>query len=159
MYYGGESPDIEATKDLTVRKAEPVTDRTPQFQNFYVQNVVCNGANRAVVINGLPEMSIKNIALKNVQVESTQGIFCADADGIQFSECRIVPRMGPGITVIQSRNVTVNGGSFPAATDVFMRVLGEKCENIRLVGPDVKNAGKTLELGKDVNAGAVTVEN
>jgi polygalacturonase len=159
MYYGGQSPDIEATKDLTVRNSEPVTERTPRFQNFFVQNVVCNGANRAVVINGLPEMSIKNIALKNVKIESMQGIFCADADGIQVTECRIVPRTGPGITVIQSRNVTVQGGSFPAATDVFMRVLGEKSENIRLVGADVQNAGKIFETRKDVSAGAVKVEN
>jgi polygalacturonase len=63
MYYSGGAPDVEAKKDLTIRKEEPVTNTTPQFRDFYVKNIVCNGADRAVVINGLPEMSIKNMNL------------------------------------------------------------------------------------------------
>ena len=73
MYYSGGAPAAEATKDLTIRKAEQVTALTPQFRDFFVNNIICNGADRAVVINGLPEMSIKNMVLQNVSISSRRG--------------------------------------------------------------------------------------
>lgn len=158
MYYSGGAPDVEATKDLTIRKAEPVTDRTPQFTDFFVKNVVCNGADRAIVINGLPEMSIKNMVLDNVSISSKRGVFLADAKGVQLNGCRIVPQSGAVVTIIQSSDVTIKGGTYPAATDVFLKVVGEKSENIRLVGVDLKQAKKGIELGENVKADAVKQE-
>ncbi len=158
MYYSGDAPDVEAAKDITVRKAESVTDRTPRFQNLSVKNVVCNGADRAVVINGLPEMPVKNVVFENVSVSSKRGVFCADAEGIQFKGCRLVPETGPVMTMIQSWDVTVEGGSFPRIPDVFMKVAGEKSGGIRIVGVDLKNAQKEIDLGENVRSDAVKRE-
>jgi DNA sulfur modification protein DndE len=158
MYYSGGAPEAEAAKDLTVRKAEALTDLTPQFRDFYVRNIICNGADRAVVINGLPEMSIKNMILENVSVSSKRGMYIADADGVELKGCRIVPRSGAVINVIQSRNITINGGTYPAVSDVFIKVTGEKSENIRLVGVDFEKAKKGIVLGENVKADAVKQE-
>ncbi len=158
MYYSGGAPDVEARKDLTIRKAERVTDRTPEFKDFFVKNIVCNGADRAVVINGLPELSIKNMVLENVSITSKRGAYIADADGVQMNACRIVPQSGTVFNVIQSRNVTINGGFYPAPADLFMKVFGEKSENIRLLGVDLKQAKKGIELEPNVKADAVKQE-
>jgi hypothetical protein len=158
MYYSGGAPEAEAAKDLTVRKEEALTDLTPRFRNFYVRNIICNGADRAVVINGLPEMSIENMILENVSVSSKRGMYIADADGVELKGCRIVPQSGAVINVIQSRNITVNGGTYPAASDIFLKVTGEKSENIRLVGVDFKKAKKGIVLGENVKADAVKQE-
>jgi polygalacturonase len=155
MYYGGGAPEVEAMKDLTLRKAEPVTSQTPRFQNFSVKNVVCNGANRAIVINGLPEMPIRNITLDNVSVSAKQGFFCADAEGIQLKGCRIVPQFGPVMTLIQSRSVTVQGGSYPVPANVFLKVDGEKSEHIRLVGINLPKFENAVVLGQNVKRDAV----
>jgi DNA sulfur modification protein DndE len=158
MYYSGGSPDVEATKDLTMRKAEPVTDRTPQFRDFYVKNIVCNGADRAVVINGLPEMSIKNMFLDKVSISSKRGAYLADADNVELIGCRIVPQSGAVVNIIQSRNITIKDGIYPTVPDVFLRVVGEKSENIRLVGVDLKQVKKAIDLGTNVRADAVKQE-
>jgi polygalacturonase len=158
MYYSGGAPDVEARKDLTIRKMEPVTDRTPQFQDFFVKNIVCSGADRAVVINGLPELSIKNMVLENVSITSKRGAFIADADGVQLTGCRIVPQSGNIFTIIQSRNVSIKGGSYPAPADLFLKVYGERSENIRLIGVDLKQVKKEIELEKDVKSDAVKQE-
>lgn len=158
MYYSGDAPDVEAAKDITVRKAESVTDRTPRFQNLSVKNVVCNGADRAVMINGLPEMPVKNVMFENVSVSSKRGVFCADAEGIRFKGCRFVPETGPVMTMIQGWDVTVDGGSFPRMPDVFMKVVGEKSGGIRIVRVDLKNAQKEIELGENVRSDAVKHE-
>jgi DNA sulfur modification protein DndE len=158
MYYSGGAPDVEARKDLTIRTKEPVTDRTPQFKDFYVSNVVCDGADRAVVINGLPEMSIKNMSLEHVSIASKRGAYIADADGVQFKLCRIVPQSGNVFTVIQSREVTIQGGTYPAPADLFMKVVGERSAMIRLIGVDLTNVKRVTDLDKNVAADAVKQE-
>jgi DNA sulfur modification protein DndE len=155
MYYSGGAPDVEARKDLTIRKAEPVTNRTPQFRDFSVKNIVCNGADRAVVINGLPELSIKNMSLENVSVESKRGAFIADAEGVQLINCRFVPDSGPVITVISSKEVVVKGGTYPSMSEVFLKVFGEKSDKLRLLGVDHKNVKKVIDLDASVKLDAV----
>ena len=155
MYYAGGAPDVEATKDLTLRRAEPVTDKTPQFRDFSIKNVVCSGAKRAILVNGLPEMPIKNIVLDSVSVTAKRGVILADADGITLGSCKIAVQSGPVISVIDGRKITVNSGTFPARADVFLKVAGEKSENIQLVGIDLTNAKKDVELGKNVKSDAV----
>jgi polygalacturonase len=158
MYYSGGAPDVEAKKDLTIRKAEPLTDRTPQFKDFFVKNVVCNGADRALVINGLPELSIKNMILDNVSITSKRGAYIADADGVELNGCRILPLSGNVFNVIQSKNIIIKSGSYPAPADLFLKVYGEKSENIRLIGVDLKNVKKKVELEKNVKTDAVKQE-
>ncbi len=96
--------------------------------------------------------------LDNVSISSKRGAYIADADGVQLNGCRIVPQLGPVITVIQSRNVTVKGGIYPAPADVFLKVIGETSKNIHLVGIDLKQVKKAIELDANVKADAVKQE-
>jgi polygalacturonase len=155
MYYSGGSPDVEARKDLTIRKSELVTSRTPQFKDFYVKNIVCTGADRAVVINGLPEMSIKKMNVDSVFITSKRGATIANADGVQFNGCSIVPQAGAVFTIISSRNILVKGGSYSSTAELFMKVIGETSENIRLLGLDLRQMKKAIELDGHGKADAV----
>jgi DNA sulfur modification protein DndE len=158
MYYSGGAPDVEAKKDLTIRTSEPITDRTPQFKDFFVKNIVCNGADRAVVINGLPELSIKNMALDNVSISSKRGAFIADADGVQLNNCSIDPQSGNVFNIIQSRNVTIKSGNYRTVAGLFLKVFGEKSDNIRLIGEEFNNMKNKIELEKNVKTDAVKTE-
>ena len=113
MYYAGNSPDVEAEKGLGERKAEPVTDRTPRFENFTIRNVVCIGARRAMLINALPEMPVRNITLENVFLSATTGVTLADAEGIRFLNCRVTPDRGIVMSLVNARDVTIDGGTYP----------------------------------------------
>jgi DNA sulfur modification protein DndE len=157
MYYAGGSPIAEAKKDLTIRNAEPVTHRTPQFKDFHVKNILCKGADRAIVINGLPEMAIKNMKFDSIFIESKQGVFMADVDGAQLNGCRIVPQSGPVFTIISSHNINVTKGSYPFVPDVYVKVYGEKSESIHLSGIETKEV-KKIQLEAGVKPDAVTIE-
>ena len=93
MDYCGGSPKAEAGKDLTVRRTA-VNGQTPQCRDFDVRNVICDGADRAVAINGLPEMSIKNMVLENVSIASKRGVFIVDGDA-SVSTAGSSPGRGP----------------------------------------------------------------
>ncbi|HEY0039981.1 MAG TPA: glycoside hydrolase family 28 protein, partial [Flavisolibacter sp.] len=63
MYYAAQDPITLSGEKREPPKVEtlPVTEATPQFQNFYISNVVCNGAEKAIFVRGVPEMNVKNI--------------------------------------------------------------------------------------------------
>lgn len=71
LYYGGLSAaEAQAAGKNKAEeiKPEPVTEETPSFRNIYIEDVVCRGAGRAMFFNGLPEMPVRNINLKNVHI-------------------------------------------------------------------------------------------
>ena len=70
MYYGGKSvAEMLADGDNPDNTTKfPVTEETPIFRNINIQDVICNGAGRAMEFNGLPEMPIDGISLENVQI-------------------------------------------------------------------------------------------
>ena len=88
MYYGGKSvaevlaeggnPTAAAVEKM------PVTEETPIFRNIDIRNVVCNHAGFAMEFNGLPEMPIEGIHLKDIKIE-------ADNDAI-FQHCQNITR-------------------------------------------------------------------
>ncbi|MFX9015964.1 hypothetical protein ABTN29_19905, partial [Acinetobacter baumannii] len=67
MYYMAKDPVPLSGEKRELPKVEilPVTDATPQFQNFYISNIVCSGAEKAIFVRGIPEMPIKNIFINN----------------------------------------------------------------------------------------------
>lgn len=155
MYYGGGAPDVESLKSRSSRQAEAVTRTTPQFQNISISNVVCSGAQQAILVNGLPEMPVRNITFEKINISAKKGVTLIDADSVRLRACSILPQAGPVMTMIQSRNVTVEGGTFPDWAKVFLSVRGEGSGNIRLVGinlPDGKNA---IRFGQGVHPDAV----
>ena len=158
MYYAGGAPDVEAAKDLTDRAAQPVTDRTPQFRDIFISNVICDGAKRAMVINGLPEMPVKNIVLDSVSLSAKAGVFLADAENIQMNGCSFFPAAGPALSVIQSRSITISGGTFPAGADPLVRVVGENSREIRIKGIDKSGLKNPVESGKGARPDAVQWE-
>lgn len=73
LYYGGMSAaeaQAAGKNQATEVKPEPVSETTPCFRNIYIEDVVCRNANRAMFFNGLPEMPITNIQLKNIDITS-----------------------------------------------------------------------------------------
>lgn len=71
LYYGGMSAaEAQAAGKNKAEeiKPEPVTEETPCFRNIYIEDVVCRNANRAMFFNGLPEMPVQNINLKNIDI-------------------------------------------------------------------------------------------
>jgi len=158
MYYGSGAPEGKAEERPEDRKAEAVNDRTPRFRDITIRNIVCNGAKRAMLINGLPEMPVRDIVLDSVTVSAKEGALIADAEGITLNGCRIAVQSGPVLTVKQSRKILVNGGICPGTPEVFLRVDGVKSANIRLVGVNLAGARQVMALGAGVSSGAVVIE-
>jgi len=95
MYYGGKSvAEMLADGDNPDNQTKaPVTEETPIFRNIHISNVVCNNAGRAMEFNGLPEMPIRGITLRDITIHAKR-----DAE---FHNCQDITKQNVNISLTQ----------------------------------------------------------
>lgn len=100
LYYANKPATGKGDKDSSAADAVPqVTEETPCFRNIFVENVVCQGAKRAVYFNGLPEMPLDNLRMKNSLFTAERGAEMHYAKNITFENVRISCSKGDRITM------------------------------------------------------------
>jgi len=108
LYYGGAGPGEAVEGPAAGAKAEPVSEKTPQFRDIWIENVICRGAHQAVALQGLPEMPIRGIHLDNLSITAENGIACTDAQDITLNNVEILNSRGPVLSLLNSRDVSVD---------------------------------------------------
>lgn len=102
LYYG--------LKGVDIYKEEPVSEETPIFRNIQITHVNGIGGKRAMFFNGLPEMRIQNIVMKDVSFTNTkQGAVIRQSNDIVMEDVAISSLDGEPITLQNVDRVTVNG--------------------------------------------------
>lgn len=129
LFYASQAPTPEQTLDVA---PEPVSEKTPRFQNIYLNNIFCSGAANAVYIQGLPEMSVQNVQLENLVISADAGVTAVFADGVTFKNASILPKNGPPFMLYACRNWTLDNVSFPESDKTWIRLAGEKTDAVRL---------------------------
>ncbi|MDQ6756768.1 MAG: glycoside hydrolase family 28 protein, partial [Bacteroidota bacterium] len=133
MYYEAKDPVVLVGDRREAPKVEalPVNETTPQFKKFYVNNIVCNGAEKAVFIRGIPEMHIQNIELKNMVIQADKGIEMSEATGIKFVNVQLITKdTNPVADILNSNNVIFDNLIYPSSSELLFRIGGERSGNI-----------------------------
>jgi len=160
MYYAAVDPvplageKREAIKTVTV----PVTEATPQFRNFYIKDVVANGAEKAIFFRGLPEMNIKDIHLENVTIKAKKGIEIIEAAGIFLKNINVITEDTSPVVMIQnSSDINISNLKYPDNSKVLFDVSGEKTKGVKISGTDVSKAKMATLLGIEVDKKALEI--
>ena len=115
LFYGGKGAGEETDEELAARMkvaVPPVTEETPAFRDIYISDVTVNGAGRAMFFNGLPEMPIRNIDIKNVDITNAKsGIVISQAENVTIENTNVEAESDT-LKVRFSKNVKVNGEEF-----------------------------------------------
>jgi polygalacturonase len=133
-------------------------DRTPQFQDMHVRNVVCDGASDAVVIRGLPEMPVKDISFDSITINSTRSCLIQDADAINMNDCTLSFIDGPVYAVNNASGIALQAIAFPKGTPLFLEASGQRTNGIVISHTNISDAKQELELGEGVPQNAVVVQ-
>ena len=133
-----------------------VTEETPQFRNFEISNVVCNGAGKGIFIRGLPEMSVKNISIRNSTLRANKAAEIIEAENISLDGLKIISaETNPVIYVESSRAIAINAFVYSDNAEVLLKVNGERSRDIRLINTNT-NLVKH-KVGFENGAGAKSV--
>lgn len=163
LYYDGEAPSpnqkSEVVDEKKIEEQIPeVTVETPQFRNIYLENVLCQGAETALWIQGLPEMNVENVQLEDVRITARRGGMVTDADGLQLRDVTLTLQEGPGLYLSNAHNVRLRQSeiAFRGAPSVGLRVEGPFTEAISLDGVRFTNAETDVSRGPNVESDRVS---
>ena len=134
----------------------PVDEGTPQFKNISMKNIVCKGARRAVLLQGLPEMTLKNISMENVSIEAATGIYCSDAESIKMKNIHIQTPAQTVMEIVDATKLEFDGFSFNETAANGVQISGEKTADI--VFHNSKFSPGKVKIGNEVKAGSVTIK-
>lgn len=148
MYYGGKSPGED---DVVKDEAKiPVTEATPSFRNFYVNNVACNGVEKALMIRGLPEMSIKGIHIENSTFQADKGADIIEGQDVSLKNVYLQSKdSNPLINIQNGSNITFDHVTYNNA-ELLFKIGGKKSAGIRLLNTDTSKAKTKAVFGAGV---------
>lgn len=135
MYYAAKDPIplVGENREVTVAEFKSVDETTPVFKNFYISNVFCSGAEKAIFIRGLPEMPIQNIVFDNMRFKTRKGIEVQESSLLTFRNIHLT---GIGSTlpidVLQSQQVKFDGVLVPHTPEAIFRIGGDRTQKIIL---------------------------
>ncbi len=161
MYYMAKDPVVLAGEKREAPKVEfqEVNETTPQFKNFSIKNIVCNGASTAIFVRGLPEMSIKNISLENITIKADKGIDCSEAENIVFKNIHLVTKdSNPVADVLNSKNIMVDKLMYNSEAPLLLRVGGDRSSRIVVTNTDTRNAKQKVSYEFGANESNVTFQ-
>lgn len=106
LYYANKPVGGKADADTSSEDAIPeVTEETPCFRNIYLNDIICHGAKRAIYFNGLPEMPIDNVQMKNSLFVSENGADLNYAKNLLFENVKIKNSKGERVTTNSVNNL------------------------------------------------------
>jgi polygalacturonase len=136
-----------------------VTEATPQFQNFYINNIVCIGAERGIFLRGLPEMNIQNIQLNDIVLQTTKGAEIIDANNISLKNVQFnCDYTKPLIYVENGSNLTFNGIRYNNNVEQLFNVNGDKSGNIKLFNTDPTDFKNKVEYSNGAGTNILKFE-
>lgn len=152
MYYAAKDPVllVGQEEELPVIEAKPVSEATPQFRDFFVRNINCLGAETAIKIRGLPEMSVKNILIENAVIVANKGLLCIEAENISLKNVSLFTKEKTTMQVQNGRNISLDEIRY-RNSEVLLKISGERSQNVKLINTDISKAKKEVEFGQKVS--------
>ncbi|MCF6271251.1 MAG: glycoside hydrolase family 28 protein [Melioribacteraceae bacterium] len=152
MFYDNKAPmTSDEAVDVENEIIPEVTEGTPSFRKIFIKNLICKKANRAIFLQGLPEMNIKQIVMENISISAKMGFIGIDMDNITMKDMKIITEIGPAISLLNSKNIEINNVAFEKGENIFLDIAGKKTSNIVLKNYDYKNFNKYIKVRSGVN--------
>lgn len=161
MYYMAKDPValVGEKRELPAVEILPVNDGTPQFQHFYISNVTCNGASKAVFIRGIPEMHIKDVKMDNMVIQSKDGIDIQEATGIQLNNVAVYcSNTNPLLYVLNSDQVSADHLKFSEPVNFLLQAQGPRTKNILIKNSSIDKQKTKIEIGYGADSKTILIK-
>lgn len=104
LYYGTSETDIDWNAP-----APEADETTPSFRNIEISEVTCEGAGRAALVRGLPEMPVQEVSISRSHFVAKEGIVLSDVDGIALRDVTVEVAEGSPVVTRSVSNADFGG--------------------------------------------------
>ncbi|QIP15545.1 glycoside hydrolase family 28 protein [Spirosoma aureum] len=160
MYYAAKDPVPQQgeSNELPAIPAQPLSEATPQFRAFQVRNVICKGAETAILVRGLPEMAVKDILIENAVLQARKGFVCIESENIRLKNVSLITNAKTVMQIQNSRNLTLDKIQYSGNPELLLHISGDRSKDIRLLNTDTSHARKTVETDANVPINSLTTK-
>jgi hypothetical protein len=99
---------IFVTNYYTRIPQEPVSERTPVFRNIAISNVTVSGAPVVIGIEGLPEMPVEGLRIRDVVGAGKRGLQAFNTKGLELHNIRLNASEGPTFLIRDSADAELD---------------------------------------------------
>ena len=125
-----------------------VDEGTPIIENIHIENVSCNYAKRNVIsIIGIPEMPVRNVSIKNVQLFGKKGIEISDAKALQLDNISVGNESGSLAAISYSDSISINN----------FNIISTDANEVPILFNDVSNSN-LKNLKSDISGQLVIIK-
>jgi polygalacturonase len=158
MYYFTRAPALAQTNGKVEIPA--VDEGTPQFRKFFISNLVCEGAERAMLIRGLPEMSIRDISLENITIKARKGADIVEARGVSMDNVVLACEQAkPLINIENSQQVSFNKLQTLNTPELLFGINGDRSKQINVSHTSLPGAGSAADFKYGAEKSALVISN
>lgn len=136
---------------------DPNVKRTPEFRDFQISNIVCDGASGAITVRGLAEMPVKNIRFNTIVINSTAGCVLQDAEQIEMDNIRLSFLTGAAYTVNNADSIQLKHISFPPEAKLFLKASGNKTKSISISETDLSKMKQAVDSDPEVKKDEIII--
>ncbi len=105
LYYADWKNNATPLPEYPAQAPVPVDETTPQFRDIRFEGILCDGAARAVCINGLPEMPVQGITITGSRFRSGRGIEICRARDITLHDIVLQNNIGDPLWTADVENL------------------------------------------------------
>jgi polygalacturonase len=84
------------------------TVKTPEFRDFHISRVYCNGARTAIAITGLPQMPVSRIWFDTLLISSDKGLVVSQAKDIDLHDVKLITKEEPAYRPDITAHITIH---------------------------------------------------
>jgi polygalacturonase len=87
---------------------EPVSARTPIFRNISISNITVNGAPVVAEVQGLPEMPVAGLRIRDLVGSGKHGVLVFNTNGMELRDVKIDAADGPAFLIRDSADLQLD---------------------------------------------------
>lgn len=126
---------------------QAVDEGTPVIENIYYENIRCDYAKKNVIqIIGIPEMPVKNISFKNIDMKGNQGIDIVDAKNITIDNITISNKTGLPAAITYSDHITINKLTIAATAPEKLPIQIKDASHINIDQLSYRSGDKKIKI-------------
>ena len=158
LYYNNRGPADFIKANLTPEEEviPQVSEETPEFRNICFENIYCNGALRAIQINGLPEMPLKNLSFKNIIIKAEEGVSILNNINSSFDNIKVIVKNIPAVQIINSGKLSITNFE-TNLQDKWIEIKGFRTDTIQISGKEINIKEKVL-IDNNINKEKVIIK-
>jgi DNA sulfur modification protein DndE len=132
--------------------------KMPVFRNFNMNNIICNGAEHAFVINALEESPVKDIKISNSYFETVSGVSAAFASSIYFEKVKFKIKEDKLISLNQTDKTNFTNILFSDNVKSFISLQGDKTAMIKVSGTDLSKLVAPVLFKPEVDKKSIEIK-